>query len=181
MKGGRHIAYPTQDGADRQPAAERPRQVRHQSGHASATARADWRLCEHFNCKVRLARVALARDRCVACVARAVGGLRAGKSDVADAAMRGDKAAVRALIAQKADVNAPQDDGATALHWAVYRGDTRARPAADPRRRERRRRPTARARRRSGSPASTATRRSSPRSSKAAPMPTRSCRSAARR
>ena len=37
--------------------------------------------------------------------------------------MRGDKAAVRALLAQKADVNAPQSDGATALHWAVYRGD----------------------------------------------------------
>ena len=47
----------------------------------------------------------------------------AGKSDVADAAMRGDTAAVRTLIAQKADVNAPQNDGATALHWAVYRGD----------------------------------------------------------
>jgi ankyrin repeat protein len=47
----------------------------------------------------------------------------AGKSDVADAAMRGDKAAVRALLAQKADVNAPQGDGATALHWAAYRGD----------------------------------------------------------
>ena len=37
--------------------------------------------------------------------------------------MRGDTAAVRALLAQKADVNAPQADGATALHWAVYRGD----------------------------------------------------------
>jgi uncharacterized protein len=47
----------------------------------------------------------------------------AGKSDVADAAMRGDKAAVRKLIAAKADVNAPQADGATALHWAVYRAD----------------------------------------------------------
>ena len=47
----------------------------------------------------------------------------AGKSDVADAAMRGDKAAVQKLITQKADVNAPQNDGATALHWAVYRGD----------------------------------------------------------
>ena len=46
-----------------------------------------------------------------------------GKSDVADAAMRGDKAAVQKLIASKADVNAPQNDGATALHWAVYRGD----------------------------------------------------------
>jgi ankyrin repeat protein len=48
----------------------------------------------------------------------------AGKSDVADAAMRGDVAAVRALIAQKADVNAPQNDGSTALHWAVHKGNT---------------------------------------------------------
>jgi ankyrin repeat protein len=47
----------------------------------------------------------------------------AGKSDVADAAMRGDKAAVKTLLAQKADVNAPQGDGATALHWAAFRGD----------------------------------------------------------
>jgi ankyrin repeat protein len=47
----------------------------------------------------------------------------AGKSDVADAAMRGDSAAVQKLIAEKADVNAPQNDGATALHWAVYRND----------------------------------------------------------
>jgi uncharacterized protein len=47
----------------------------------------------------------------------------AGKSDVADAAMKGDTAAVRALVAAKADVNAPQLDGATALHWAIYRDD----------------------------------------------------------
>ena len=49
--------------------------------------------------------------------------LGAAGSDVADAVMRGDTAAVRALLAQKADVNAPQADGATALHWAVYRAD----------------------------------------------------------
>jgi ankyrin repeat protein len=48
--------------------------------------------------------------------------LIAASSDVADAAARGDLAAVRALIAKKADVNAPQGDGATAAHWAVYRG-----------------------------------------------------------
>ena len=47
----------------------------------------------------------------------------AGPSDVADAAMRADTAAVRALIAKKADVNAAQVDGATALHWAVHRDD----------------------------------------------------------
>src|SRR5262249_17964386 len=45
----------------------------------------------------------------------------AGRSDVADAVMNGNQAAVRTLLQQKADVNAPQVDGATALHWAVYR------------------------------------------------------------
>jgi ankyrin repeat protein len=50
----------------------------------------------------------------------------AGKSDVADAVMKGDKAALRTLLQQKADVNAPQIDGATALHWAVYRDDLEA-------------------------------------------------------
>jgi uncharacterized protein len=44
-------------------------------------------------------------------------------SPVADAAMKGDKAAVRKLLQQKADVNSTQADGSTALHWAVYRGD----------------------------------------------------------
>jgi uncharacterized protein len=47
----------------------------------------------------------------------------AAASDVADAAMRRDKPAVRALVQKKADVNAPQIDGATALHWAVYNDD----------------------------------------------------------
>ena len=49
--------------------------------------------------------------------------LGAGRSDVADAAMRGDKAAIRTLIQQKADLNAAQIDGATAVHWAVYKDD----------------------------------------------------------
>jgi ankyrin repeat protein len=50
--------------------------------------------------------------------------LAAGRSDVADAAMKHDRAALRALIQQKADVNAPQVDGATAVHWAVYNDDS---------------------------------------------------------
>ena len=50
-------------------------------------------------------------------------GLGAGRSEVADALMRGDKAAARKLIEQRADVNAPQADGATALHWAVFQSD----------------------------------------------------------
>jgi ankyrin repeat protein len=48
----------------------------------------------------------------------------AGRSDVADAVMKRDKAALRTLIQQKADVNATQVDGATALHWAVYNQDS---------------------------------------------------------
>jgi ankyrin repeat protein len=44
-------------------------------------------------------------------------------SDVADAVMRGDLALARTLIQKRADVNAPQIDGATAVHWAVYRDD----------------------------------------------------------
>src|SRR5256714_15064337 len=42
---------------------------------------------------------------------------------VADAVQRGDRQAVRSLLEQHADVNAPQRDGATALHWSVYLDD----------------------------------------------------------
>ncbi|WP_373064612.1 ankyrin repeat domain-containing protein [Gemmatimonas sp.] len=45
-------------------------------------------------------------------------------SAVADAAMRGNGAAVRALVATGADVNVAQGDGMTALHWAANRGDS---------------------------------------------------------
>ncbi len=37
-----------------------------------------------------------------------------------EAARRGDLAAVRRLLDQKADVNAQTADGATALHWASH-------------------------------------------------------------
>jgi len=59
----------------------------------------------------------------VAAACAAVPALAATKSAVADAAMNGDTTAVQKLLAQKADVNAPQVDGGTALHWAVYRDD----------------------------------------------------------
>src|ERR1019366_7514228 len=42
---------------------------------------------------------------------------------VANAAMKGDKEAVRNLVKQAVDVNAPQGDGLTALHWAGLNGD----------------------------------------------------------
>ena len=47
---------------------------------------------------------------------------RIADTPVADAAMRGDVAAVRSLLAEGADVNAAQGDGMTALHWAAERG-----------------------------------------------------------
>ena len=47
----------------------------------------------------------------------------ASASPVADAAMQDDVVAVRNLIRHKADVNAPQADGSTAIQWAAYRND----------------------------------------------------------
>src|ERR1700722_10995794 len=46
-----------------------------------------------------------------------------GLAPLADAAKDGDTATVRALLRQHGNVNAPDADGATALHWAVYRDD----------------------------------------------------------
>ena len=43
---------------------------------------------------------------------------------LADAAKRQNKEAVRRLLASHADVNAAQDDGATALHWAAQWDDS---------------------------------------------------------
>ena len=40
-----------------------------------------------------------------------------------EAAKNGDRDALRALLQKKADVNAAEADGSTALHWASYRDD----------------------------------------------------------
>jgi len=45
--------------------------------------------------------------------------LAAAGSELADAVMNKNAAAIKTLLAQKANVNAAQADGATALHWAV--------------------------------------------------------------
>ena len=47
-------------------------------------------------------------------------GFAAAPSPIADAAMKGDTPTIRRLLAQKTDVNAPQADGATAIHWAAF-------------------------------------------------------------
>jgi ankyrin repeat protein len=46
-----------------------------------------------------------------------------GDARLADAVMRTEKDAVRALLKQRVDVNAAQADGMTALHWAVRQSD----------------------------------------------------------
>jgi uncharacterized protein len=47
----------------------------------------------------------------------------AASSPMADAAEKQNREAIRLLLRQKADVNAPQVDGTTALHWAVRLND----------------------------------------------------------
>ncbi len=44
-----------------------------------------------------------------------------GRPPVIDAAKSGNKDVLRALVQKKADVNAADADGSTALHWASYR------------------------------------------------------------
>jgi len=53
------------------------------------------------------------------------GGLRASgtTAPLADAAEKLDRTKVHELLKQRADVNASQADGMTALHWAVYHDD----------------------------------------------------------
>src|SRR5262249_17386351 len=48
----------------------------------------------------------------------------AGQSaTLADAVQRRDAQAIQSLLKAHADVDAPQSDGATALHWAAYLED----------------------------------------------------------
>jgi ankyrin repeat protein len=47
----------------------------------------------------------------------------AGDTRISDAAQNGNLAVVQTLIKEKVDVNVPQGDGTTALHWAAYRED----------------------------------------------------------
>jgi len=51
------------------------------------------------------------------------GASAASNSPLADAAMQGDRVAVQSLVQHKADLNAVQADGATAIQWAAYRDD----------------------------------------------------------
>jgi len=50
-------------------------------------------------------------------------GADAGRPPLIDAAKRSDKEALKSLLQKKADVNAAEADGTTALHWTSYRDD----------------------------------------------------------
>jgi ankyrin repeat protein len=56
-------------------------------------------------------------------IAGAAASAAAADTRVADLARQGDAAGVRALLAKQADVDAPEADGMTALHWAARRDD----------------------------------------------------------
>ncbi len=45
------------------------------------------------------------------------------RAPLADAAEKMDRAGIRALLKQRVEVNTPQVDGMTALHWAAYQDD----------------------------------------------------------
>ena len=49
--------------------------------------------------------------------------MASAKSPLADAAEKSERATIRTLLKQHSDVNAPQADGMTALHWAAHLDD----------------------------------------------------------
>ena len=53
----------------------------------------------------------------------ATGSATAAEDSLANAAENQDSAAIRVLLEKKADVNLPQADGMTAIHWATYHDD----------------------------------------------------------
>ena len=70
--------------------------------------------------------------RCVDCRCSRSSTLGAARDvPLVDAVKTGDAAAVRALLQKKADVNATELDGSTALHWAVHKDAARRRRSAD--------------------------------------------------
>ena len=68
----------------------------------------------------------LSRHRLIGAIAGAAMFVAAGaaaSTPLVDAVKRGDRPAVRVLLAQRVDVNGAEPDGTTALHWAAHRDD----------------------------------------------------------
>ena len=68
-------------------------------------------------------RLRISGTLCVLSLVSATAFAAAADSRVLEAAKKRDRQAVRVLIQQRADVNTPQPDGATALHWAAHWDD----------------------------------------------------------
>lgn len=60
---------------------------------------------------------------CVAAILSLASLAAVAESRLADAVERGDRVRIRELLRSRAGVDAPQPDGMTALHWAVFRED----------------------------------------------------------
>ena len=65
----------------------------------------------------------LVRSLVFLCVAAMPAVADAAGSEAADAVQRKDTPALRALVTKKVNVNTPQADGTTALHWAAHYND----------------------------------------------------------
>lgn len=73
---------------------------------------------------MRIATLALSGAILLQAAAAATPGAPSGNNArLAEAARRGDKPAVAALLKDRSEVNKTQADGTTALHWAAYAGD----------------------------------------------------------
>jgi ankyrin repeat protein len=68
-------------------------------------------------------RLATRVSGCALALAVSVASVAAAEAPLVQAVKKGDAAAVRTLLQQKANVNAPEVDGTTALHWAANRDD----------------------------------------------------------
>ena len=143
MKGNRFIVAPRVD-AGGQPLAERGRHVRQparavrREQRAGSASDANAAAARASGCAVGGHRRVL---RCAAALCRAA--RRARRSSTRSRAATA--AGVRARLQQKADVNAAEADGTTALHWAVRADDLELTRTA-----------AARGRRRAGAPTATA-------------------------
>ncbi len=65
----------------------------------------------------------IASVACTFAILLAAGSVRAAEATLANAVESKNTAAVKALLVESADVNAPQVDGMTALHWAAWHDD----------------------------------------------------------
>ncbi len=114
IKGGRHLRYADEDPDDES--------ARHYAGQARACpkimlaiAPASWWICKSMRAKPLYLALALA--------AAALAG-NSPDTRLVDAAAKPDLETVRKLVAEHIDVNIPQADGTTALHWAAHWDDS---------------------------------------------------------